>query len=118
MIADELPSWRETTAKQAVVEFVAAVTDRDSPDFVPERDRVAVFDNDGTLWTEQPVYAQLVFALDRAAELGHPTSLEELHAGGMPALMSGTGQILAAATEHKWTVIDMATDWAAIHPDA
>jgi hypothetical protein len=87
MIADELPSWRETTAKQAVVEFVAAVTDRDSPDFVPERDRVAVFDNDGTLWTEQPVYAQLVFALDRAAELGHPTSLEELHAGGMPALM-------------------------------
>ena len=87
MTADELPSWRETTAKQSVVEFVAAVTDRDSPDFVPERDRVAVFDNDGTLWTERPVYAQLLFALDRAAELGHPTSLEELHAGGMAALM-------------------------------
>ena len=51
------------------------------------RDRVAVFDNDGTLWTEQPAYAQLVFALDRAAELGHPTSLEELHAGGMAALI-------------------------------
>ena len=46
-----------------------------------------MFDNDGTLWTERPVYAQLAFALDRAAELGHPTSLEELHAGGMPALM-------------------------------
>ena len=45
-----------------------------------------MFDNDGTLWTEQPMYAQLAFALDRAAELGHPTSLEELHAGGMPAL--------------------------------
>ena len=87
MSADELPGWRETTAKQSIVEFVAAVTDPDSPDFVPERDRVAVFDNDGTLWTEQPVYAQLVFALDRAAELGHPTSLEELHAGGMAALM-------------------------------
>lgn len=58
MTADELPSWRETTAKQSVLEFVAAVTDRDSPDFVPERDRVAVFDNDGTLWTERPVYAQ------------------------------------------------------------
>src|SRR5689334_16163213 len=58
------------------MEFVAAVTDPDSPDFIPERDRIAVFDNDGTLWTEQPVYAQLVFALDRAAELGHPTSLE------------------------------------------
>jgi hypothetical protein len=52
MNADELPGWRETTAKQSIVEFVAAVTDPDSPDFVPERDRVAVFDNDGTLWTE------------------------------------------------------------------
>ena len=72
MSADELPSWRETTAKQSIAEFVAAVTDPDSPDFIPERDRIAVFDNDGTLWTEQPVYAQLMFALDRAAELGHP----------------------------------------------
>jgi hypothetical protein len=96
--ADELPSWRETTTKQSIAEFVAAVTHRDSPDFVPERDRVAVFDNDGTLWTERPVYAQLLFALDPAAELGHPTSLEELH------------------TEHKWTVIDMAADWATTHP--
>ena len=87
MTADELPSWQETSAKQSVLEFIAAVTDRDSPDFVPEPDRVAVFDNDGTLWTERPVYAQLLFALDRAAELGHPTSLEELHAGGMAALM-------------------------------
>lgn len=87
MSTDELPSWRETTAKQSIVHFVEAVTDRDSPDFVPERDRIAVFDNDGTLWTEQPAYAQLVFALDRAAELGHPASLEELHAGGMAALM-------------------------------
>ena len=87
MSANELPGWRETPARQSIVEFVAAMTDPDSPDFVPERDRVAVFDNDGTLWTEQPVYAQLVFALDRAAEPGHPTSLEELHAGGMPALI-------------------------------
>src|SRR3954463_4974581 len=87
MSTDELPSWRETTAKQAVLEFVDATTDPESPDFVPECDRIVVFDNDGTLWTEQPAYAQLVFALDRAAQLGHPTSLEELHAGGMPALM-------------------------------
>ena len=85
--ADQLPSWRETPAKHAIMEFVAAVTDPDAPDFVPERDRVAVFDNDGTLWTEQPVYAQLVFAIDRAAELGHPTSVEKLHAGGMAALI-------------------------------
>ena len=85
--ADQLPSWRQTSAKQAIVDFVAAVTDPDGPDFVPEPDRVAVFDNDGTLWTEQPVYAQLVFAIDRAADLGRPTSLEKLQAGGMAALI-------------------------------
>jgi len=84
--ADQLPSWREASAKQEILEFVAAVTDPDAQDFVPEPDRVAVFDNDGTLWTEQPLYAQLAFAIDRAAELGHPTSLEKLHAGGMAAL--------------------------------
>jgi hypothetical protein len=84
--ADQLPSWREAPAKQEILEFVAAVTGPDAQDFVPEPDRVAVFDNDGTLWTEQPLYAQLAFAIDRAAELGHPTSLEKLHAGGMAAL--------------------------------
>ena len=54
---------------------------------VPEIDRVAVFDNDGTLWAERPMYAQLAFALDRAAELGHPTSPEELKAGGLGAVL-------------------------------
>jgi len=83
---DQLPSWRDTPARHAVTEFVAAVTDPDSADFVAEADRIAVFDNDGTLWTEQPMYAQLAFALDRAADLGHPVSLDKLHAGGMPAL--------------------------------
>jgi phosphoglycolate phosphatase-like HAD superfamily hydrolase len=86
MRADQLPSWRERPAKQSIVEFVAAVTTPGSADFVEAPDRIAVFDNDGTLWTEQPAYAQLVFALDRAAELGHPTSFEELRAGGMAAL--------------------------------
>lgn len=87
MSGDRLPSWRETPAKQAIADFVAAVTDPGSAEFVPEPERIAVFDNDGTLWTEQPMYAQLVFALDRAAELGHPTSLEKLRPGGMPALV-------------------------------
>jgi hypothetical protein len=198
----------------------------DSPDFVAEPDRIAVFDNDGTLWTERPVYAQLAFALDRAAELGHPASPDQLRAGGLgalvelmrafasevyglpphrvigsvgatefrdgpdgpelikgdaiqvindgpqkpssihahvgqrpilaagntdgdlamlqwtaasshrtlqlvvnhtdqdreyaytrdPVLGSGTDQILAAAAENKWTVIDMAADWSAVYP--
>ena len=87
MSGDQLPSWRQTPTKQSILQFVDAVTSRGSADYVEEPERVAVFDNDGTLWTEQPVYAQLVFALDRAAELGHPTSLEKLHAGGMAALV-------------------------------
>jgi hypothetical protein len=69
------------------VDFVAAVTDPESDALVPEVDRVAVFDNDGTLWAELPMYAQLAFAIDRAAELGHPTSPEKLKAGGLGAVL-------------------------------
>ena len=85
-MVDPLASWRDTPAKTAIVEFVGAVTDPASDAFVPEVDRVAVFDNDGTLSTENP-YTQLAFALDRAAALGKPTTLDELHAGGMPAVL-------------------------------
>jgi hypothetical protein len=87
MTVDGLPSWRDTPAKQSIVDFVAAVTDRALDTFVPEMDRVAVFDNDGTLSTEMPFYTQLAFALDRAAELGHPTSVEELRDGGLGAVV-------------------------------
>ena len=51
---DVLPSWNDTKAKQSIVEFVQKVTKEDSPDFLPASDRIAVFDNDGTLWSEQP----------------------------------------------------------------
>jgi hypothetical protein len=84
---DPLPSWRETPTKQSILEFVAAVTDAHSDELVPEGDRVAVFDNDGTLWAEMPIYAQLAFALDRAADLGHPTTPEQLQAGGLGAVL-------------------------------
>jgi hypothetical protein len=84
---DPLPSWSETPTKRSIVEFVAAVSDPSSDELVPEVDRVAVFDNDGTLWAEMPMYAQLAFALDRAAELGHPTTPEELKAGGLGAVL-------------------------------
>jgi haloacid dehalogenase-like hydrolase len=82
----ELTSWRETQAKNSILEFVGAVTDPASDAFVPEIDRVAVFDNDGTLSTENP-YTQLAFALARAAELGKPTTPDELKAGGIPAVL-------------------------------
>jgi phosphoglycolate phosphatase-like HAD superfamily hydrolase len=72
--ADALPSWNDTTSKRAVVTFVEKVTTAGSPDFVPPDERIAVFDNDGTLWAEQPVYFQFAFALDRVKALAprHP----------------------------------------------
>jgi hypothetical protein len=71
---DPLPSWNESAAKQTIVNFVAAVTRDGSPDFVPPAQRVAVFDNDGTLWCEHPMYTQMAFALDRVKALApmHP----------------------------------------------
>jgi phosphoserine phosphatase len=71
---DPLPSWAEGQAKSAIMEFVAKVTDESSPDYVPPGDRIATFDNDGTLWVEQPIYTQLAFALDRVKALAphHP----------------------------------------------
>ncbi|MCC6848431.1 MAG: haloacid dehalogenase-like hydrolase [Deltaproteobacteria bacterium] len=72
--ADPLPSWNDGASKRAIVAFVDEVTKAGSPGFVPEAERVAVFDNDGTLWAEQPMYFQLFFALDRVRELApqHP----------------------------------------------
>jgi len=67
--ADALPSWNEGKAKQAVVDFVKRVIAKGGKDFVPPAERIAVFDNDGTLWAEQPMYFQLAFALDRVKVL-------------------------------------------------
>ena len=69
-----LSSWRDGPAKNAILAFVAATSGADGSDPVPVEERVAVFDNDGTLWSEQPVYFQLAFALDRVKALAdnHP----------------------------------------------
>lgn len=67
--AEPLPSWNEGSAKNAIIEFVEKVTRKDSPDYVPHAERIAAFDNDGTLWAEQPMYFQLLFALDRVKTL-------------------------------------------------
>ena len=71
---DPLPSWNDGPAKKSITEFVAKVTKEGSPDFVPPEERIATFDNDGTLWCEQPMYFQLLFALDRVKALApqHP----------------------------------------------
>ena len=71
---DPLPSWNDAASKKAIVEFVEKVTTPSSPEFVPPEARIATFDNDGTLWSEQPVYAQVFFILDRIKALApqHP----------------------------------------------
>ena len=72
--ADPLPSWNAGANKQAIVDFVSRVTKEGDPAFVSPAERIAVFDNDGTLWAEQPLYFQVLFALDRVKALapGHP----------------------------------------------
>lgn len=71
---DPLPSWNDGKTKQSIVAFVKKTTTKGSPDFVPPAERIATFDNDGTLWAEKPMYFQFLFALDRVKELApqHP----------------------------------------------
>jgi hypothetical protein len=71
---DPLPSWNDSPSKRAIMTFVERVTKPGSPEFVPEAERIATFDNDGTLWAEQPMYSQLLFAFYRVNELApqHP----------------------------------------------
>lgn len=72
--ATPLPSWNVGESKQAIIEFVQSVTKEGGPAFVPPAERIAVFDNDGSLWSEKPAYFQLLFAIDRIKELApqHP----------------------------------------------
>ena len=72
--ADPMPSWAEGPAKSAIVQFVQSVTEKGGKDYVPPEERIATFDNDGTLWVEYPLYTQLLFAADRMKELApkHP----------------------------------------------
>jgi phosphoglycolate phosphatase-like HAD superfamily hydrolase len=94
--ADPLPSWNDGAAKKTIVEFVAKVTKKGSPDFVLVAERITVFDNDGTLWSEQPAYFQLLFALDRVKALApkHPEWKDKeryasLLKGDMKAALAG-----------------------------
>src|SRR6185436_11153659 len=66
---DPLPSWSDGAAKKAIVEFVQATTTQGSPKFVPTAERIATFDQDGTLWVEHPMYSQVMYCLERVPEL-------------------------------------------------
>ena len=128
---DALPSWNDGPAKAAIVDFVARVTKEGGPDFVPAAERIATFDNDGTLWSEQPLYFQFIFMIDRVKALApeHPEwqTEEPFHsvlAGDMKgALASGeAGLVKMGMATHAGMTTDefdkIVTDWLATarHP--
>ena len=95
--ADPLPSWNDGPAKQSIITFVQKVTKPGSPDFVPVPERIATFDNDGTLWCEKPMPVQREFAYDRQ---DHLAKLD---------------QGLDEAAAKGWTVVSMKNDWKTAH---
>ena len=107
-VADMLPSWNEGANKQAIVEFVGKVTRQGGPDFVPPAERIAVFDNDGTLWAEHPMYFQLAFALDRVKAMA-PLHPEWKDKQPFKAVLDGDMKTLAEAGEHGAVEMIMAT---------
>jgi phosphoglycolate phosphatase-like HAD superfamily hydrolase len=129
--AGPLPSWNDGAARQRILDFVTKVTDPASASFVPPAERIAVFDNDGTLWSEQPVYVQLAFALDRIKALApqHPEwqtqePFASLLKGDVANALAGGEQAIAQiimATHAGTTTEEFATivqDWLATarHP--
>jgi phosphoglycolate phosphatase-like HAD superfamily hydrolase len=126
-----LPSWNDGASKKAIVDFVTRVTREGGPDFVPPADRIATFDNDGTLWSEQPVYFQLAFAFDRVKALApkHPEWTQKqpfkgVLEGDMKAVAASgeRGLLEVLAATHVGNTTDefaaIVTDWigTARHP--
>ncbi|MDG1581562.1 HAD family hydrolase [Pseudomonas sp. GOM6] len=94
--ADTLPSWKDGPSKQAITQFVATVTEEGSKDYVAPAERIAVFDNDGTLWSEQPMYFQVLFAFDEVKRLA-PEHPEWKTTQPFQALLEGDKETLAAS---------------------
>ena len=126
LAGDPLPSWNDGANKSAIMDFVANATDAGSPGFVPAAQRIATFDNDGTLWSEQPVYFQLLFALDRIRAMApeHPewkdtAPFSYVLAGDMKAVMASgeEGLVKIVAASHAGMTADdfaqSVRDWIA-----
>jgi phosphoglycolate phosphatase-like HAD superfamily hydrolase len=103
-----LPSWNDGPARQAIVAFVESVTGEASSDYLPPAERIAVFDNDGTLWAEQPIYFQLAFALDEVKRLA-PQHPEWKTKEPFASLLAGDVKSALAGGEHAILEIVMAT---------
>jgi len=105
---DPLSSWNDGAAKKSITEFVAKVTKEGSPDFVPMPERIATFDNDGTLWCEQPVPVQFYFALDRVKALA-PQHPEWKNKEPFASLLKGDLKTALAGEDHALLELVMAT---------
>lgn len=105
---DPLPSWNSSPAKTAIIDFVTKVTRPGSAGFVPVSERIATFDNDGTLWSEQPIYFQFAFALDRVKELA-PQHPEWKTQQPFKAVLEGDLKALAASGEKGLVELLLAT---------
>jgi len=105
---DLLPAWNDSTSKKAIVDFVTKVTREGGADFVPVSERIATFDNDGTLWAEQPIYVQVAFAFDRVKALAsqHPEWKQQQP---FKAVLDGDMKAVAAAGERGLLEIMAAT---------
>ncbi len=106
--ADPLSSWNDGASKKAILEFVAAVTDKNGKDYVKPSDRIATFDNDGTLWVEHPMYSQLYFLFDRVKELA-PKHPEWKTTQPFKALLAGDMKTVMASGEKGIVEMVMAT---------
>jgi hypothetical protein len=106
--ADPLPSWNDGASKQTIIDFVEKITNESSPDFVPVAERIATFDNDGTLWCEQPMPVQFYFALDRVKALA-PQHPEWKTHEPFASLMKGDVKTALAGGEHAIVELIMAT---------
>jgi len=105
---DPLPSWNDGRAKQSIIEFVDRVTQAGGTDYVPPHERIATFDNDGTLWCEQPIYTQFAFAIDRVKELA-PQHPNWKHQQPFQAALDGDKAALIASGERGLAQIVMAS---------
>ena len=108
-VADPLPSWNDGPAKKAILDFVRVTTDKASPQYVPPEQRIATFDQDGTLWVEQPIYTQAMFAFDRVKALA-PEHPEWKDQEPFKAILSGDRAAMA-----KFSIQDFAHVVAETH---
>jgi phosphoglycolate phosphatase-like HAD superfamily hydrolase len=106
--ADPLPSWNDGPAKKALLEFVRATTEKGGPKYVPPEQRIATFDQDGTLWVEQPMYTQLRFALDRVVALA-PQHPEWKTTEPFKSVLAGDREAMAKFTMKDFEAIVFAT---------